>query len=111
MKRHLPNEPAAPVFVDNCRKNQPRALSVTTGSSVGSLDWYPAFFHGQYVDISGVPDGRYTLVHRVNYRFALRESSYANNTASLGIRIAWPNGRRSAPTVAIVRRCPSSDAC
>jgi len=109
--RHLPGEPAAPVFVASCRKNEPRALTVTTGSSVGSLDWYPAFFHGQYLDVTNIPAGRYALVHRVNYAFTLRELSYANNTASLGIRIAWPNGRRSAPAVTVVRRCPGRDTC
>jgi WD40-like Beta Propeller Repeat/Lysyl oxidase len=109
--RHLPGEPAGAVFVDNCRKNEPRALSVTTGSSVGSLDWYPAFFHGQYVDVTGVPAGRYDLVHRVNVAWALREVSYANDAASLALRIAWPHGRSSPPAVAVLRRCPGRDRC
>lgn len=109
--RHLPGEPAGPVFVESCRKNEPRALNVTTGSSVGSLDWYPAFFHGQYVDVTGVPGGVYDLVHHVNVAFALRERSYANDAASLRIRLRWPQGRRSAPAVAILRRCPLRDRC
>jgi hypothetical protein len=109
--RHLPGEPAAPVFVDNCRKNEPRALTATTGSSVGSLDWYPAFFHGQYLDITGVPSGRYDLVHRVNVRWGLRERSYANDAASVAIRLTWPRGRSSAPAVQLLRRCPGRDRC
>jgi hypothetical protein len=109
--RHLPGEPAGAVFVESCRKNQPRALSVTTGSSVGSLDWYPAFFHGQYVDVTGVPPGRYDLVHRVNVDWALREVSYANNAASIAIRLAWPQGRSAPPTVTLLRRCPGRDRC
>jgi Tol biopolymer transport system component len=109
--RHLPGEPAAAVFVDSCRKNDPRALSVTTGSSIGSLDWYPAFFHGQYVDVTGVPAGRYVLVHRVNFRWSLREVSYGNNAASVAIRLSWPHGRSSPPAVQLLRRCPGRDRC
>jgi hypothetical protein len=111
VSRHLLGEPPGAVFVDSCRKNEPRALSVTTGSSVGSLDWYPAFFHGQYVDVTGVPPGRYDLVHRVNVAWALREVSYANDAASVGIRLAWPHGHSSPPAVTILRRCPGRDRC
>jgi hypothetical protein len=111
VRRHLPGEPAGAVYVDNCRKNQPRALAVTTGSSIGSIDWYPAFFHGQYVDITGIPAGRYDLVHRVNADFALRELRYGNDAATLAIRIAWPRGRSAAPSVAVLRRCPDRDRC
>jgi hypothetical protein len=109
--RHLEGEPAAPVFVDNCRKNEPTALAVTTGSSVGSLDWYPAFFHGQYVDVTAVPAGVYDLVHHVNVQFALRESDYGNDASSLRIRVSWPHGRRAAPGVTVLRRCPLHDRC
>ena len=81
------------------------------GSSVGSLDWYPAFFHGQYLDVTGVPAGRYDLVHRVNVRWGLRERSYANDAASIAIRLGWPRGRSAAPAVQLLRRCPGRDRC
>jgi hypothetical protein len=109
--RHLPGEPVAPVFTESCRKNEPGALAVTTGSSVGSLDWYPAFFHGQFVDVTAVPAGVYDLVHHVNVQFALRESDYGNDAASLRIRLSWPRGRTSPPAVAVLRRCPLRDRC
>jgi hypothetical protein len=111
MLKGLENEPPAPVFTANCAWNRPRALSVTTGSSVGSLDWYPAFFHGQYVDVTGVAAGVYDLVHHVNVQFELRERNYANDAASLRIRIAWPGGRREAPVVTTLRQCPGRDRC
>ena len=53
------------------------------GSSVGYTDRYPAFFHGQQLDITKVPAGRYWLVHRANEDFHLRERSYGDDTASL----------------------------
>jgi hypothetical protein len=99
------------VFIENCRKNEPWALAVTTGSSVGSLDWYPAFFHGQYVDVTAVPAGVYDLVHRVNVEFALRESDYGNDASSIRIRLSWPHGRTSPPVAALLRRCPLRDRC
>ena len=40
-----------------------------------------------------------------NSDFGLREPSYANDTASLLVRLSWPNGRRSAPRVVALRAC------
>jgi Lysyl oxidase/WD40-like Beta Propeller Repeat len=94
-----------PRFLGDCGQFDPRARSVEEGSSVGYTDRYPANFHGQNLDLKGVAPGRYWLVHRANSSFQLRERRYDNDVASLLLRISWPNGRRSAPTVTTLRSC------
>jgi hypothetical protein len=101
---------SAPRFLGNCAQFQPQARSVEEGSSVGYTDRYPAYFHGQSLDITHIPAGRYWLVHRTNPEFHLRETSYADNAASLLIRITWPGGHRAAPAISTLRRC-SKERC
>jgi hypothetical protein len=91
-----------PRFLGNCEQFNPKARSVEEGSSVGYTDRYPAFFHGQSVDITKVKAGRYWLVHRANPDFYLREARYDDNAASLLIRIAWDDG---TPRVTPLRSC------
>ncbi len=91
-----------PRFLGNCEQFNPRARYVEEGSSVGYTDRYPAFFHGQGIDISHVPAGRYWLVHRANPDFHLRETRYDDNAASLLVRITW---RAGTPTVTPLRAC------
>ena len=73
---------ALPRFVGDCAALQPRALQVEEGSSVGYTDRYPAFFHGQDLDLTGAPRGLYVLVQHANPERRLRELDYANNAAS-----------------------------
>jgi hypothetical protein len=100
-----------PRFLGSCGQFQPRLRSVEEGTSVGYTDRYPANFHGQNLDLTGVPPGNYWLVHRVNSDWGLREERYDNDVASLLVRITWPNGRRSPPHVQTLRTCGSSERC
>jgi hypothetical protein len=104
-------EPRHPVFTGYCEQGNPQALSVFQGTSVGYTDRYPSYFHGQNLDLTGVPPGNYVLVHRANRRLLLRELRYENNAASLRIRIRWPHGRSRRPSLQVVRTCPDSDRC
>ena len=96
----IPHGP--PRFLGNCEQFRPGARAAQEGESVGYTDKYPAFFHGQQLDITGVPAGRYWLVHRANEDFHLRESRYDDNVASMLIRLAWRDG---IPTVTPLRAC------
>ena len=96
-----------PRFLSNCEQFNPRAREVVEGASVGYTDRYPAFFHGQQLDINGVKAGRYWLVHRANEDFHLRESRYDDNAASVLIRLTWRNG---TPSVVPLRVC-SKERC
>jgi hypothetical protein len=95
-------------FFGNCAASNPDALSVEQGTSVGYTDLYPAHFHGQNLELRGVPAGTYTLVHRANPKQLLEEIDYTNNAASLRIRLTWQDG---APQVETLRRCEGSADC
>ena len=102
--------PAPPRFVGDCAALRPDALRVEEGSSVGYTDRYPAFFHGQDLDLTGLPAGRYLLVHVANPDRRLRELDYANNAASALIRLSWP-ARPGPPRIQILRRCGGKPSC
>jgi dipeptidyl aminopeptidase/acylaminoacyl peptidase len=91
-----------PRFLSNCEQFDPGARAVEEGSSVGYTDRYPAFFHGQQLNISGLPAGNYWLVHRTNEDFHLRELRYDDDAASLLVRLTWHGG---VPTVTTLRTC------
>jgi WD40-like Beta Propeller Repeat/Lysyl oxidase len=109
----LPRIPGSgpPRFVGDCGAGQPGARGVLQGTSVGYVDRYPAFFHGQDLDVTRLPAGRYVLVHRVNPHHAMRELTYSDDAASVLLQLTWPNGRSSAPRVSVLRRCEASDRC
>ncbi|HWG55400.1 MAG TPA: lysyl oxidase family protein [Gaiellaceae bacterium] len=83
-------------------------MSVEQGTSPGFTDLYPPHFHGQNLELRGVPAGTYVLVHRANPSERLQELDYANNAASLRIRLAWVRGR---PRVETLRTCAASADC
>jgi hypothetical protein len=103
------NRVARPVFTGFCNRHQPGALAVDGGTSIGFSDRYHNRLDGQNVDITHVPAGDYTLVHKTNTQLLIRELRYANNAASLTIRLSRPGGR--PPTVRVLRVCPDSDRC
>jgi WD40-like Beta Propeller Repeat/Lysyl oxidase len=105
------NEPRGPVFKGYCEQGRPAAMAVHQGTSVGYTDRYPSHFHGQSLDLTGLAAGTYVLIHRANRRFLLRELRYENNAGALRIRIGWPNGGRSRPSVRVLKTCPDSDRC
>jgi len=95
-------------FYGNCAQGDPGALSVEQGTSIGFTDLYPAHFHGQNLELRGVPAGVYVLVHRANPDQRLEELDYTNNDASLRIRLTWQGG---VPHVEALRACQDSAAC
>ncbi|HEX8207855.1 MAG TPA: hypothetical protein VF587_17450 [Solirubrobacteraceae bacterium] len=57
------------------------------------------------MDVTGLPAGRYDLVHRVNAGAALAESDHANNAACLGVELSWPAGPSRRPSVDATSDC------
>ena len=106
----LPNEGGA-AFRGNCEPFRPNALTVDEGISVGWGDNYVAGLEGQAIDVTGLAAGRYLLIHRVNTDGLLKETSTANNAASVLVDLTWPNGTDSKPAVKVLGRCPSTDTC
>jgi hypothetical protein len=97
-----------PHFLGDCEQYHPEAKRVVMGTTPGYTDRYPAFFHGQNVDITGVPAGTYVLMHRVNASMRLHELRYDNDAASVRIRLTWRSGY---PSVRVLRRCPATATC
>ena len=100
-----------PRFISDCGALRPEARRVEEGSSAGYVDRYPAFFHGQDVDVTGVPAGEYLLVHLANPERLVRELAYSNNQASVRIRLTWPSGPERVPKVDVLARCGDSATC
>ena len=95
--------PGRPFFLGNCAQGAPGARTVEQGSSVGYTDRYPAHYHGQNVDLTGIPAGIYLLVHRANPDGWLRERTLRQQR-SVGPAPAEPRGRRPARAAAPVVR-------
>jgi hypothetical protein len=95
-------------FLGDCAQYRPEATRIVEGTSLGFTDRYPAFFHGQNVEITGVAAGVYDLVHRTNPQLLLHELRYENDTASVRIRLTWKHGE---PHAKVLRRCQSTAVC
>lgn len=98
-------------FSDRCGKGAPRLLTIREGISVGWGDNYAAHLEGQEFDVTGLPAGRYVLVHSVNRSRDLLESDYADNTASMAFDLGWPRGTKVPPRIDVVARCPGTATC
>ena len=104
----LPAAPSQPVYTGSCGLDRPGLLTMREGISVGYGDDYSAFLEGQDLPISGLPDGRYVLVHRVNADGLLEELSSANNAASLLLELSW---RQGTPHIRVLDTCPDTAEC
>jgi hypothetical protein len=107
----LPGEPDHPVYNTACGPDERDLLGLVEGISVGWADVYEPWRDGQYLDITGLPAGRYLVVHRVNPGRVLLESRYGNNAASALIRLSWPNGKQGAARVTVLAQCSQKARC
>ncbi len=70
------------------------------GISAGWADTYGAGLDCQWVDVTGVPAGDYTLEVAINNLQILAEESYANNTVTVPVTITPdPNGCQPTPEI------------
>ena len=83
----LSRQPAFAALVGECGKGRPGLVRVVQGISVGYGDDYVPALEGQSIDVTGLPGGRYLLVHRVNATASLLESEYDNNQASVVVEL------------------------
>jgi hypothetical protein len=82
------------------------------GISAGWEDIYPKNLDCQWLDITGLAGGTYTLKVTVNPIRVFQEASYANNTASVTVQIPPKPGtvtapKPTAPTIQPVKKAPA----
>jgi hypothetical protein len=110
-KHDPPGKPPAPVFTEHCGLGDPTALALEEGVSVGYGDYYNPLLEGQSIDLTGVANGRYYLVVRVNESRLLRESDYANNDSAIQLSLRHPSGSAGKPAMKILATCRDADHC
>jgi hypothetical protein len=108
LDRNVPGTPERPLITGRCGLGAPGLQSIQEGISVGYGDDYDANLEGQYLRLTGLPSGRYVLVHLVNEARRLQELRYDNNASSLLLRLRWRDRR---PAVRVLRACPETDRC
>lgn len=84
-----PASPASPVYVPPaaCSLNQPQATNIEHGLSVGWGDTYPTTLPDQAIDVTGVPNGDYTVRVTADWQHLWAETNENNNSATAKIRI------------------------
>jgi hypothetical protein len=103
--------PPRAVYRSECGKGERRRLTLRQGISIGYGDLYRPNLEGQSFDITGLPEGEYVLSEHVNADRRLLETDYANNAASIRIRLTWPLGEEGRPGVETIARCPGTIDC
>jgi hypothetical protein len=98
-------------FIHECGRRLPELLFLREGLSAGWGDYYVPTLEGQFFDVTALPAGDYVLVNTLNAGRLLLESDFANNSASVRVRLTWPKGRGAQPRATVVRSCPGSSRC
>jgi hypothetical protein len=107
----LPGFNPTPEQGDTCGLGRPDLLGLFAGISVGYGDAYAAQLEGQFIDVTGLPAGRYVLAHSVNTDGRLVERDYTNNASSVLFSLSWPDGPRRLPRTRVLHSCPASPTC
>lgn len=100
--RRLPHQPRRPAYEGFCGKDRPDLTHIVEGITVGWGDSYLANIEGQYIDITGVPLGRYLLVHRIR-RGGLLEVNPYNDVSCAAIALKAPAAAGAPPIVVVAR--------
>ena len=90
-----------PAYYIGCENNNPDALVVTMGLSKGWGDNYEAKIPTQYIDITGLADGRYRLQVAADEERRFVESDETNNST-------WADLTIAGNTVTVDRYGPSA---
>jgi hypothetical protein len=70
-----------------CGRDRPDATTIVHGLSVGWGDTYPATLPDQAIDVTGLPDGDYTVKVTADWQNLWQETNESNQSASALIRI------------------------
>ena len=78
---------STPAYYEGCANGQPDAVEVKMGLSRGWGDRYEWNVVGQYIDVTGLADGRYRLWATADRANWFKESDETNNSTWADIRI------------------------
>jgi hypothetical protein len=84
----LPGAPANPGYTGSNSCQVLADGTVAMGLSVGWGDQYPYYLVDQYINISGLPAGEYTVTATADWAGWFVESSTANNSTTARIRLS-----------------------
>lgn len=86
--RH-PEVPTSPAYTHeaSCGEGHPEATSIVHGLSVGWSDTYPETLPDQGIDVTGLPDGIYTVKVTADWQHYWKETNESNNAATAQVRI------------------------
>ena len=81
--------PPSPVYTHagSCGQSMPATTTIQHGLSVGWGDTYPVSLPDQGIDITGLPDGNYTVKLTADQGSWIKESNENNNAATAHIKI------------------------
>ncbi len=79
----------------SCNKSG-RTTKVRLGTSVGWSDVYPASYHEQWIDVTGLR-GCFDFVHTADPRNGIYESNEKNNAAFVTVKLPFRKGRQRCP--------------
>lgn len=98
----LPDAPQLATFLrTGCAPNLPDALSAHMGLSVGWGDTYPYTTNLQWIDITGLPNGKYQLR-------AIADPQHVTTEVRLSNNAAWANVRITSTGVKVLRYGPGA---
>jgi hypothetical protein len=107
----VPGTRAVPRMNHNCGRFKPGLMRMRAGIDVGWVDDYAAFIEGQSLDITGLPAGRYMLVHEADPGRLLLVGNRADDVASALVEITPPATPRGVPGVLTLARCEATASC
>jgi hypothetical protein len=99
----LPGAPQTAVYTyaRTCARNQPEALAVLEGLSVGWGDRYAYSVAYQWIDVTGLADGTYRVRAVAEPKHLFSETSTTDN-------VTWTIVRVTGDSVTVVKQGPSS---
>ena len=104
LQRRNPQLPRSPgrFHYPGCSQDL-RRQRVTLGTSVGWSDVYPATYHEQWIDVTGLR-GCFAYVHIADPKNGIYESNERNNASETIVRLPWRDaGRRGCPARSVTQ--------
>lgn len=111
----IANKPAVGGFDGDlgsaCGQAHPEALRIVEGLSVGWGDYYSPLVEGQYVDLTGLPEGDYRVVTELDPFQRLIVGSRERSVGGADFHLSYPDGTDATPEANITGSCNTRVTC